>query len=144
MLKSSLEKVLNYEHEPLLQRFMKYEEASHEVSKALFQDVKKFLWASAMLSFEKKKNQNIQELPQSLDIFKFQRSFDEMWHHFILFTKDYMDFCDEFLGMYVHHQPHFGEDKRSTEERKIEYEKMLLFVAKYLGEEFAFRFYKIA
>lgn len=33
------------------------------------------------------------------------RVVDEVWHTFILFTRDYMAFCDEVFGTYLHHQP---------------------------------------
>ena len=32
-------------------------------------------------------------------------SVDEVWHTFILFTRDYMSFCEEVFGHYLHHQP---------------------------------------
>jgi hypothetical protein len=31
---------------------------------------------------------------------------DEAWHQFILFTPEYMDFCNQFFGMYLPHSPH--------------------------------------
>lgn len=30
---------------------------------------------------------------------------DVAWHNFILFTRDYMDYCTTHLGRYVHHVP---------------------------------------
>ncbi len=30
---------------------------------------------------------------------------DEAWHRFILFTKDYHEFCNRFFGKYIHHGP---------------------------------------
>ena len=30
---------------------------------------------------------------------------DEVWHQFILFTRDYHKFCDDFIGRYFHHDP---------------------------------------
>src|SRR3989344_5735287 len=30
---------------------------------------------------------------------------DEVWHQFILFTREYHDFCDEVAGDYIHHVP---------------------------------------
>lgn len=30
---------------------------------------------------------------------------DEMWHHFILHTRAYADYCLKFLGRFVHHNP---------------------------------------
>jgi len=30
---------------------------------------------------------------------------DDIWHQFILFTPQYREFCDEYLGGYLHHLP---------------------------------------
>lgn len=30
---------------------------------------------------------------------------DELWHVFIIFTKDYVDFCNNAYGYYFHHSP---------------------------------------
>mgnify|MGYP001579819025 FL=1 len=36
---------------------------------------------------------------------------DEMWHAFVLFTRDYAKFCDQLLGGFVHHIPSDGPAK---------------------------------
>jgi hypothetical protein len=33
------------------------------------------------------------------------RRVDELWHHFILFTPQYQQFCEQVMGFFVHHQP---------------------------------------
>ncbi len=30
---------------------------------------------------------------------------DSLWHEFILYTKDYQDFCDKAFGQFMHHSP---------------------------------------
>jgi hypothetical protein len=30
---------------------------------------------------------------------------DSMWHTFLLFTKDYRDFCTRYLGKFINHEP---------------------------------------
>lgn len=35
---------------------------------------------------------------------------DEAWHQFILFTKQYSEFCERFFGRYVHHSPSNSPD----------------------------------
>jgi len=34
---------------------------------------------------------------------------DEAWHTFILFTKDYATFCNDYVGKFIHHMPSVGE-----------------------------------
>ena len=35
---------------------------------------------------------------------------DEVWHTFILYTKDYSQFCLEYFGRYIHHAPTTRQD----------------------------------
>ena len=35
---------------------------------------------------------------------------DAVWHQFILFTPQYHEFCDEFVGHYLHHVPSMSDD----------------------------------
>ena len=37
------------------------------------------------------------------------KQLDEIWHTFILFTKDYYFFCKKILGKFVHHNPFSNE-----------------------------------
>lgn len=30
---------------------------------------------------------------------------DEMWHSFVLHTQDYQQFCEKYLGRFIHHRP---------------------------------------
>ncbi len=38
------------------------------------------------------------------------RCVDIAWHEFILFTRAYSSFCDQTLGVYVHHEPSDGPE----------------------------------
>ena len=33
------------------------------------------------------------------------KAVDNIWHQFILFTRQYCKFCGDFLGFYLHHVP---------------------------------------
>lgn len=35
----------------------------------------------------------------------YSRRIDEAWHQFVLFTTEYMEFCRQYFGRYVHHVP---------------------------------------
>lgn len=75
-------------------------------AEALFEDVKRFLALCASTT-----------LPLSPP-----RIVDQAWHHFILQTKDYARFCDDYCGRYIHHQPadpfelarNYGDERRRT------------------------------
>ena len=57
----------------------------------------------------KKKYGETYVLPPSYDM-------DEVWHAHILHTKDYIDFCEQVFGCYLHHHPHHGKDNTITDE----------------------------
>jgi hypothetical protein len=58
---------------------------------ALFLEVKRYLLLAA--------EQERRPLPM------FSVRVDEVWHQFILFTREYHEFCDRFAGCYLHHSP---------------------------------------
>ncbi|MFF3305479.1 glycine-rich domain-containing protein [Streptomyces sp. NPDC002908] len=43
---------------------------------------------------------------------------DEAWHQFILYTAEYMDFCQRFFGRYVPHSPNNAPQQPSTGDRE--------------------------
>lgn len=46
------------------------------------------------------------------------REVDEVWHTFILFSRDYMVFCNEVFGHYLHHQPSIPSQPLGAEPRE--------------------------
>jgi hypothetical protein len=38
---------------------------------------------------------------------------DWMWHTFVLFTRDYADFCERCFGFFLHHVPNEEEDEEA-------------------------------
>jgi hypothetical protein len=64
------------------------------------------------------------------------REVDNMWHNFILYTKDYHEFCQRFFGEYLHHQPDVAEGPPPPAEKFTEQmEKYLSYIYDNLGEE---------
>lgn len=51
---------------------------------------------------------------------------DTVWHQFILFTPQYHEFCDRFIGHYLHHVPRLPEDDGAEEAARFfdGYEKL--------------------
>jgi hypothetical protein len=41
---------------------------------------------------------------------------DDLWHEFILFTREYHDFCEQAFGRHLHHSPAGGVDAKKSEE----------------------------
>lgn len=45
---------------------------------------------------------------------------DDLWHEFILMTKDYHDFCEKAFGKYLHHNPSHKETNYDLRESKLD------------------------
>ncbi len=60
----------------------------------------------------------------------YSKDVDNLWHSFILFTKDYSDFCSKYSGKFIHHLPETSETK--TSEQMAETQKdFYKFIKKY-------------
>ncbi len=88
----SLEAVLAYENEEVIWRFYDNYEVEIEEARDIFTELKKFLFLAAKYGDRQ-------------EVFTHEALYivDEMWHTFILFTKDYHDFCMKYFGFFLHH-----------------------------------------
>jgi hypothetical protein len=136
-----LEKILEVENEDVICRFMDTYDIDEIEAKKIFQETKKWMW----LCVESKKNTKFNFfIDDSLLII------DEMWHNFILFTKDYADFCNQYFGYYVHHQLTTKFEKENWKDNfieKIELHKKNLktqyeYIYDFLGEKTLLIWYK--
>ncbi len=69
---------------------------------------------------------------------------DEMWHTFVLFTRDYADFCERYFGFFLHHIPNEDEEERSEDPETVRahLEQYFGLVYDVLGEETLQRWYE--
>jgi len=126
---TSLEQVLQYKNQNIINKFLEEYDLSEEEVKDIFEETKKWLW---LCSISPKLY-----MDDSIVVI------DKMWHTFILFTKDYNEFCLHYFDNFIHHEPSTTAQK---EEFKENYEvsnetyKELLrnqftFIYKELGED---------
>jgi hypothetical protein len=107
---ASLEEVLAYENQSVVQKFRDVYGLSSEDATRVFDDTKRWLWLCADQRLKLMKTRNAEAYPP-LFVDRSIWVLDEMWHTFILFTKDYIDFCDKYFGFYIHHQPITFDEK---------------------------------
>lgn len=90
-----------YQNNALKRRLNQKLQISQNDINDLFSELKKWLWISAESILDRKEGRNAPVLfiDEPLLII------DIVWHEFILFTKDYKDFTENLLGVFVHHQP---------------------------------------
>lgn len=96
MSKASKEEVLAYRNAGVVERIMQETGKDENEAILLFEDTLRFLWVAS-----------VADGPISPT-----KAVDEGWHTFLLFSKDYMRFCQQFLGVaYLHHSPFTSETK---------------------------------
>lgn len=79
----------------LVSRVAKKLALPHDEVEALFEDLKLWLFLCG----------TARQGDPTLAIVSGLSIIDELWHEFILFTKDYADFCERFFGRFLHHIP---------------------------------------
>jgi hypothetical protein len=84
-----VERILHYRHERLLQRYVADNCTTKETAEQVFSGFKQFMVVCAVKPGPKITSEPI----------------DRMWHCFLLFTKDYKEFCDNYLGRFINHEP---------------------------------------
>ena len=78
-----------YKHEGVISKYIKEFNVSRRKALSHFRQLKEFLFLSSIV---KKPCVPTPEV-------------DASWHTFILFTKEYENFCRRFFGKFIHHTP---------------------------------------
>lgn len=136
----TLPELIKYRNEDVLSRFTDLFAVTDEAAEDIFTEMKKFLFISRMPGVF---------IPDELLIV------DEMWHNFILFTKEYQDFCSFYFGQYLHHTPATKAAKTLHQQelaadaataRKVFHEKLALFMSvtyDELGQETVVKWFQV-
>jgi len=126
----SLAEVLAYRHPGVIRRYAKEHGASPEEAAELFQETLKWLYLCYRSATDLPEGTGCTMLP---DIMKL----DGMWHTFLLFTRDYADFCEHYFGFFLHHVPTEEEERQPVDEATLrqQLEQQYALVYDVLGEE---------
>ncbi len=76
--------------------------------------------------------------PEKLVIFPQLLAIDEMWHAFILCTREYADFCHWAFGKFIHHVPNTAHENILPQS---EFDNMVAYVHRILGGNIAMRWF---
>ena len=102
----TLDQALAYDNDEVVSRFA----ADHGVSlvdaREIFVETKRWLWLCATT-------------PVSIHLVGEARAIDSMWHTFIIFTREYADFCERYLGAFVHHRPRTIAEKEAWKDVSV-------------------------
>jgi hypothetical protein len=95
----SLERALAYEYDAIPYKFLEDYAVTIDDARELFHETKKWLW---LVNAARRGDGT---LVRSLAVTEELRIIDAMWHTFVLFTREYAEYCDEVFGRFIHHVP---------------------------------------
>lgn len=133
----SLERALAYENADVVHKFADHFGVADAEAELIFAEAKKWLWLNSL------------EDRPPLAVTSEIQVLDEMWHTFVLFTRDYSEYCQSRFGRYMHHKPTSRRekeaeaaepeafDRRRRQEMAIQYR----FIAAHLGDDTLVRWY---
>ncbi|WP_186647030.1 hypothetical protein [Fluviispira vulneris] len=126
--RKSLSEVLKYYNKKIIERFIQENPSiSFKESEEIFTETLKWLSLYNESIIDEKINFNLFIYSDSIII-------DEKWHNFILFTKYYHSFCEEYFGRYIHHIPVIDNDNKDSDiETKLS--ELYGYIYDKLGEE---------
>ena len=112
-MSDSLSSLMRYTNDTVVAQFChRFPEYSFQQAQLLFQDLLAWLWFRKQRTREKKNTY----------LFGPLLIMDELWHIFILHTRDYVDFSNCYFGGYVHHDPEpIGFEHVLSEEELADY-----------------------
>lgn len=96
-----VQKAMDFDMDIVVRRYMKDYELPREVAEEHEKELKRYLALNAI------------NPPKAYGM---RGQVDEIWHTFLLFTKEYQRFCKEVGGKFIHHIPntHLSVPERST------------------------------
>lgn len=89
-----LTRVVAYKNCEVVRRFREQYPVSEREGEEIFRETKKWLWLLSVAS-----------PPGRLSVTDPILVLDEMWHAFLMYTRDYEDFCQRYFGRFLHHAP---------------------------------------
>src|SRR5215216_2344512 len=93
MVAKSLHEILKYQNENIIHRYEKDHSNNKLNGKDAFNELMKFFWLIQKHKNDKFLNPTQEELKFICAIYPEMNEIDDMWHTFLLFTKDYMSFA---------------------------------------------------
>jgi hypothetical protein len=127
---TSLDDVLAYRHPGVVRRYLKEHGGTREEAEELFREMLKWLYLcdqAAEEGFDCAMTEDLERV-------------DWMWHAFVLFTRDYAEFCQLHFGRFLHHVPEVEDEEggpapEPAEEAGARLERQFSYVYDVLGEE---------
>ena len=106
----SLDEVLNYTNEELVYRFSSDFGVDPKDAEDIFTETKRWLW---LCGRQIELFQTQKKAPLMIPLLSEVNAVDLMWHTFLLFSRDYAEFCEKYFGFFIHHAPQTRADQQA-------------------------------
>ncbi|MFZ2315014.1 MAG: hypothetical protein WAW86_05070 [Gammaproteobacteria bacterium] len=134
-----------YRNIDVLNRYAKDYPNNKLVPEEAFEELMKFFWLSLKHQDDKLRFPENRELNFICGIHSEMKEIDDMWHTFLLFTKDYLSFCKQYFGRFFHHSPttDLEKEKITKDDFELDFTRFLSYVYDNLGEESLIKWFGI-
>jgi hypothetical protein len=102
---TTLEQILHFEHPQVVQRFQKEYPQKAARAEVIFKDLLRFFWGTKYHEVQRSIAPTNSDLDFVFIMDQEMREIDQMWHIFLLYTRDYASFCQRYFSEFLHHQP---------------------------------------
>lgn len=132
----TLQEIKNYKNPPVVRRFQKEHPEKADRAEQIFTDLMLFFWGTKKHNQQQKGDPNCENLQFFFIMDEDMREIDQMWHVFLLYTRDYFDFCQKHFGEFLHHQPDLvPKFEKQGFEFELNLERFLNYNYEVFGEE---------
>lgn len=139
-----LSEIKKYKNQAVIDRFKVEYPNLRENAEEIFEDLMVFFWATKKHETEVKKWPKNEALDFVFIMDQKMKDIDNMWHIFLLFTKDYQQFCSQYFNEFIHHVPGVAQTLPKEESYyEINLERFLSFNLDYLEEERIMRWFGV-
>lgn len=139
-----LSEIKKYKNQAVIDRFKIEYPHLKDKAEEIFEDLMVFFWATKKHETESKKSLHNQDLDFVFIMDQKMKDIDHMWHIFLLFTKDYHQFCSQYFSEFIHHVPGVAQTLPKDESYyETNLERFLNFNLEYLEQERIMRWFGI-
>jgi hypothetical protein len=126
MNKMDKEKILSYTNQRVIDRYIQEYNRDSQFANDCFKNMLIWLYVANRC--------NKQGVVAGM--YDFIYELDNMWHTFLMFTRDYTNYCNENYGEFLHHEPMGLNTESSTvEEKKLRLKNHLLILQAEFGDD---------
>lgn len=134
-MQKNINDILVYKNQKVISRYKTDFPGSKLQPEEAFSELMKYIYLCHIHAINKTLHPENESLQFSCVMHTEMSDIDNMWHTFLIFTKDYQEFCQNYLGSFFHHEPLSDENDVLNDNYEIELTRYLSFIHDNLGEE---------